>query len=124
MPSLKIPVIIDDIDLKVLMTYFETDNPRHAVSRALKWAVASAKPARDDEHPPEPTDDFTTKSTATLEQIVAYTFPDSIQERIETLLDKKREGVITESQMKELEQRVLEVQLKTVEKARAMAALN
>ena len=67
--------------------------------------------------------DFTSKSKAELQHIAACTFPDSIQRRIEELLDKKREDDITENEMIELDQLILEVQLKTVEKAKAMSAL-
>jgi len=67
--------------------------------------------------------DFDTKRPAELQEIAAYTFPGHIQDRIEELLDKKREGDITEDETRELDRLILEVQVKTVEKAKAMAAL-
>lgn len=68
-------------------------------------------------------DNFVRKSEMELQNIAAYTFPDKVQKRIEELLDKKRECMITENETGELNQLILEVQLKTVEKAKAMAAL-
>ena len=67
--------------------------------------------------------DFDSKRPAELQQIAAYTFPNPVQDRIEALLDKKREGDITTDETGELDLLILEVQLKTVEKAQAMAAL-
>jgi len=129
MSTMKVPVVIDEIDLNTLMTYFETDDVSHALSLALQWAAAAsrfaAEPQEADEysHYPKSHDDFASKSITELQRIAAYTFPLEVQEHIEELLDKKREDTITENEMKELEQLILEVQLKTVEKAKAMSVL-
>ena len=123
MSTVKVPVVIDEVDLDKLMIYFDADDPSHALSEALKWAAVAyenyavgrfaAEPKWTDEgsHQPGSNDDFAGKSKTELQQIVAYTFPNHLQERIEELLDKKREGDITENEMRDLDQLLLLVQL-------------
>lgn len=117
MPTIHISVVLDEADLKTLMAYFETDDPGQAVSQAVKWAAASA-----DEKRRERNKRAHNRKTELL-QTAAYTFPDSVQDRIEELLDKKREGDITTDEIRELDRLARAVQQKTVEKARAMAEL-
>ena len=122
MPAVQVPIVVDEVDLKMLMTHFKTDNPSYALSQALKWAATASGKYAMMRHS-ESGDDFIGKSEEELQDIVAYTFPEEVQERIEQLLDKKREEVITENETRELDQLIREVQLKTVEKAKAMSAL-
>lgn len=59
-----------------------------------------------------------------LEKAAAFTFSEEIQRRLEDLLFKKREGQLTGAEARELEALVMEVQIKTIEKARAMYLLS
>lgn len=54
-----------------------------------------------------------------LRREAEYTFPDEIQERLEELLYKKREGQITPDETTELDKLVLDVQIQTARKAQA-----
>jgi len=52
----------------------------------------------------------------------SYMFPEAKQKRLNELLFKNREGEITQFELAELERLVFEVQLKTIEKAKAIAS--
>ncbi len=54
-----------------------------------------------------------------LRREAEYTFPDEMQERLEELLYKKREGKITSDETAELNKLVLDVQIQTNRKAQA-----
>jgi len=58
-----------------------------------------------------------------LRRQAEYTFPDEIQERLEELLYKKREGQITSDETAELNKLVLDIQIQTIRKAQAMYLL-
>lgn len=131
MSTVTVSVVIDEVDLKTLMGYFGADEPSIALSQALKWtamtyrndAAEGVAEVVEMKRPSQEDNDWIRKDKNELQHIAAYTFPNHVQERLEELLDKKREGIITEQEMKALDQLVLEVQLKTIEKAKAMAAL-
>lgn len=43
MPTISMPVVLDEADLKALMDFFATDDPGQAVSKAVRTIVAERR---------------------------------------------------------------------------------